>query len=358
MSNQVQVIPQFNLPAEFAEQFSDLGADDLSSGVSAGFPVMSIRGAKWRISAGGEETPIYINGTNDLAPSVKVVLLRANQNLAKTFYAGQYVEGSDTPPDCSSNDGIRPAADSPHPQCDNCAACPNNQWGSKISPSGAKIKACADVRRMAILPADDLEYSPILLRVPGASLGDLAAYGKALKQRGIPYAAVVTKLSFDPDASYPKILFAFERVLSPDEMAQVAAKMADPSIEDVLGLSFRSAPALAAPADSKFNIPANAASQAAEAGAASVQEPEAKADAPAAEPPKPKRTRAATTPAPTEAPADDPVAKAEAALAEAKAAAAAKAASNPPANTPTAAPPVAGGTMAEDIDNALASLGF
>ena len=86
--------------------------------------------------------------------------------------------------------------------------------------------ARADVRRVAILPADDMDYSPILLRIPGASLGDLAAFGKALKQRGIPYAAVVTKLSFDPDASFPKILFQFERVLTPEEMAAINAYLA------------------------------------------------------------------------------------------------------------------------------------
>ena len=219
-------------------------------------------------------------GTRDLAPSVKVVILRANASISKTFYAGQFVEGSDAKPDCSSNDGIAPSADSPNPQSASCATCPNNVWGSKISPSGAKIKACADVRRVAILPADDMDYSPILLRIPGASLGDLAAFGKALKQRGIPYAAVVTKLSFDPDASFPKILFQFERVLTPEEMAKVAERISDPVVDDVLGLSAPrgAAPALAAPAADQFGIPANITPPA----AAPAPEPEPEPAKPAA----------------------------------------------------------------------------
>lgn len=261
MSN-IAVIPQFDMPLALRNQFQEfLGTDDLNAGVSGGFPVMSIRGAKWRMVEGGEETPICMPGTKDLAPFIKVVLVRSNRNLSKTFYAGAYVEGSDAPPDCSSVNGDVPHPDSPNIQSPTCATCPQNVWGSKISPSGAKIKACADVRRMAILPADDMEYSPILLRVPGASLSDLAAYGKALSKRGIPYAAVVTKLAFDADAAYPKITFQFDRVLTPGEMSLVAGRINEPIVDDILGLADNvvaaAVPAVSAE-DDKFNIPANA----------------------------------------------------------------------------------------------------
>lgn len=338
MSN-ITVIPQINLPANLMAQFAAFtGADDLDAGVSAGFPVMSLRGAKWRIVEGGEEHPIYMPGTKDLAPSIKVVILRANSALSKTFYAGAFVEGSDAKPDCSSNDGVVPAPDSPKPQCNTCAACPQNVWGSKISPSGAKIKACADVRRLAILPADDMDYSPILLRIPGASLADLAAYGKALKQRGIPYAAVVTKLSFDPDASYPKVLFQFERVLTAEEMAHVAARINEPVVEDVLGLSAPrgAAPAIAAPAADKFGIPADVAPPAAAPAAATAEMEEAVAAVEAAAVTakaagrKPKGFGAAA-----ETPAPAPVQAQPAPAAEA---------------------PASGGGMLDDINAALAGL--
>lgn len=236
MSN-IAVIPKIDLPPALMAQFQGLvGTDDLNSGISAGFPTMSIRGSKWRIVQNGEETPVYLPGTRDLAPFVKVVIAKANPAVSKTYYPGDFVEGSDTPPDCSSNDGIAPLPDSPHPQSASCASCPHNVWGSKISKtSGAKVKACADVRRVAILPAEDLSYSPILLRVPGASLSDLAGYGRALKQRNIPYSMVVTKLSFDPDAAYPKISFSFDRVLTADEANLVLERVQEPVIEDILG---------------------------------------------------------------------------------------------------------------------------
>lgn len=322
MSN-IAVIPQFNLPAELANQFHALiGEDDLNAGVSAGFPVMSIRGAKWRIIDGGEEHPIYLPNSKDLAPFVKVVILKANANISKVFYDGQYVEGSDSAPDCYSNDGVAPAADAANPQCASCAACPKNVWGSKISPSGSKIKACADVRRVAILPEGDMDYSPILLRVPGASLSDLANYGKALKQRGIPYAAVVTKLSFDPDAAFPKIMFQFERVLTQEEMVKVAERIADPVIDDILGHTTRGAPATPAPAaDDKFGIPKDINTPAAAPEPAPEPEPE-----PAPEPAKAKATR--------------------------KTKAAPVAAAPEPKETPE--PPAS--DMANDIDAALAAL--
>lgn len=361
MSN-IAIIPQVNLPAALMQQFAQFtGSDDLDAGVSAGFPVMSLRGAKWRIVEGGEEHPIYMAGTKDLAPSIKVVLMRANSALSKTYYAGAFVEGSDAKPDCSSNDGVVPSPDSPKPQCTTCAACPQNVWGSKISPSGAKIKACADVRRLAILPAEDMEYSPILLRIPGASLSDLAAYGKALKQRGIPYAAVVTKLSFDPDASFPKVLFQFDRVLSQDEMAHVAERLSEPVIEDILGLSAPrgAAPALAAPAGDKFGIPADAALPAGNASAPVTQTAGGfsggvQTDSSAAAGVGTAQSETASAPAAEKA---KPVRKAKGFGAAPEAAAAPTEAEADHAPAPTPAPAAAGaGSMMDDINNALANL--
>ena len=315
MSN-IAIIPQINLPAELLSQFNDLvGADDLDAGVSSGFPVMSIRGSKWRIVVGGEEHPIYLPDSKDLAPSIKVVLVRSNANVSKVFYAGAFTEGSDAAPDCYSNNGVAPAADSQNPQCSTCAACPQNAWGSKISPNGSKIKACADVRRVAILPSEDLNHSPILLRVPAASLGDLAAYGKALKQRKIPYSAVVTRLSFDPDAAYPKIMFNFDRVLTAEEMQTVAGRIQEPIIDDILGNTGRGMALPAPAADDKFGIPADV--QAPTAPAAQAEP----APEPVAEKPKAARKSAAKAaepapePAPQAAPANDLVSEVDAALA-------------------------------------------
>lgn len=326
MSNNALALLQAQLPANLAALMPFGAGDDLASGVSGGFPIISIRGAKWRLVEGGEEKPIYMPGTTDLAPAIRVILLKANPNVSKTFYAGAYVEGSDAKPDCTSADGIRPDADAAKPQCETCAACPHNQWGSKITPSGSKTKACADVRRVAILPSEDLGHPPILLRVPAASLADLAAYGKQLKKVGVPYSAVVTKLSFDAQAAYPKIVFAFERPLTSDEINQVVQRLGDPSIEDVIAGAMPELPATA-PADGT----------------------QAPAQAPAA----PRRTRAAApAPAQVVTPAPAPVQ-----TAAAPAPVAAQVVQMPAAPAPAPAAPVMNtGNIAADIDSALAGL--
>ena len=93
-----------------AEQFDSIFdpasmAKDLSAGVSSGFGIISIRGSKWRIKKGGEETPI-LDDKGDPVARLEVVILKAPEAMSKVYYEGKYVEGSTDEPDCSSNDGI------------------------------------------------------------------------------------------------------------------------------------------------------------------------------------------------------------------------------------------------------------
>lgn len=235
MSTGISLFEGKAVPAHIAKMFGVSENTDLTQGVGIGFPVFSIRGSKWRIKKGGEETLITIPNTDDAAPAIEVVMLKANPSLSKTYYKAAYVEGSDAEPDCFSNDGLKPDPAVQNPQCATCAACKQNVWGSKISPQGKQIKACADVRRVACAPAGDLSQV-ILLRVPGASLGDLAKYGGDLAKAGVSYSAVVTKLAFDADAAFPKITYKALRYLTADEAETVLQTMASGIVETVVAL--------------------------------------------------------------------------------------------------------------------------
>lgn len=224
-----------NLPS-FLAALEPAASDDLFANVQTGFPVISIRGSKWRIVRGGEETMVRIPNTEDFAPSIEVVILKANRNLSKTFYLNSFVEGSDAPPDCYSFDGISPDVGVEEPQAAKCATCKQNVWGSKISPNGNKIKACADVRRIAVAPAGELN-DPHLLRVPAASLAELANYGRELAKKGIPPHGVVTKLSFDGDAAYPKLVFRAARYVTEDEWNQANATRANDLCDRICGIA-------------------------------------------------------------------------------------------------------------------------
>ncbi len=227
-----------NLPAELQEAFNtEELAGDLYDGVSGGFAVVSFRGSKWRIKHGGEENPI-LNENEEPVASLECVLVKASKNVSKIFYAEQYEEGDDSAPDCWSIDGIKPDSASPDIQSQTCAACPNNVWGSKISPAGKKTKLCSDNRRVAVVPLGDIANEalngPMLLRVPAASLADLATYGKGMATKGFPYNAIGTRIGFDLNASYPKLTFKPIRKLTDEELAEVAGHFSGETLGNIL----------------------------------------------------------------------------------------------------------------------------
>lgn len=222
------------LPAWLAQEAAS-SASELTAGVGAGFPVMSIKGKVFALVSGGERTPLMNPNDNDEpATSINVVILKANPKLSKVFYASGYTEGSDAKPDCFSHDGERPDPSVEKPQCKTCAACPKNEWGSKITEDGKKGKACADSRRIAIANVDDID-NPILLRVPAATLRPLAEYGQALAQRNVPYSAVLTKIGFDRDAASPKLTFKATGFLEREQYEQVKAVAAGDVVASILG---------------------------------------------------------------------------------------------------------------------------
>ena len=62
----------------------------------------------------------------------------------------------------------------------------------------------------------------MLLRVPAASLADLATFGKKMRAKGYPYNAIGTRIGFDMNASYPKLTFKAMRPLTDEELQGVA----------------------------------------------------------------------------------------------------------------------------------------
>lgn len=218
-----------SLPAAIRNLLQTQGQEimqEVTGGVTSGFPVISIRGKVWRIRKGGVDEDV-LDAKGDAIPSIEVVLIKSNPMPSKIFYAKQYEEGAAEMPDCWSADGIRPDKGVAQPVCKTCAACPNNIWGSKITPQGSKTKKCSDARRMAVISMQDLmekgaDAQLHLLRVPPASLNPLKDFAeKVLKPKGIPYFGIITRIGFDTSASYPKMAFRAARYLSEDEATAV-----------------------------------------------------------------------------------------------------------------------------------------
>ena len=175
------------------EEFAGLAKDatkgmELSSG-----KFISTRGG--RLSFNGEDLP-----GNEL----QAVILG-------WVYENQYYEGKfdpDTPqaPVCyafgTDTDEMEPHAEAPDKQCDTCAECPLNEWGSADTGKG---KACKNVVRLALMAASDLEdidsAEIVYLKIPVMSVKNFTTYAKKRVAEALsrPYWAVVTTIALEQD---------------------------------------------------------------------------------------------------------------------------------------------------------------
>ena len=195
--------------------------NDLAAGVQAGYGLIGYRGKVWSVRYRGDEHRLMRDDGDGPRGSIEVVILKAAAHIAKIWYENGYVEGSSAAPDCFSSNGVTPDAASTKKQAPTCAACPKNAWGSRITPEGKQGKACSDSKRLAVTPLTDLQNAafggPMLLRVPAASLQDLANFGNRMQQLGYPYSSIGVRVSFDTEAAYPKFVFNAIRPLTDDE---------------------------------------------------------------------------------------------------------------------------------------------
>lgn len=289
MSNIVPV--NIQVPAHLAARVgvpSMLGAA-LTGGLSSGqsFPRISIKASRFRIVEGDTETVLD-------STTLDVVIVGANPRLSKTWYAKQWDANAEpSAPDCFSLDGIGPDPESTDPQNDMCASCPQNAWGSKVTPTGQQVKACSDNKRLAVVAADDPSGPVYLLSVTPAALKGLNQYQKELSVRGIPPEIVKTRVSFDTDASFPKLKFTFGGFLDADVQEVVDGLFGSEQVKEITGETPRTP--VAVPQIAKAPAPAPVAPKPAVKAAAPVEEP-APAPAPA-QAAAPKRGFGASKPA-------------------------------------------------------------
>lgn len=287
MSNIVPV--NIQVPAHLAGRVgvpSVLGAA-LTGGLSSGadFPRISIKASRFRIKEGDTETVLD-------STTLDVVIVGANPRLSKTWYAKQWDANAEpVAPDCFSLDGISPDPQAEDSQNDLCASCPHNAWGSKVTPTGQQVKACADKKRLAVVAADDASGPVYLLEVTPAALKGLNQYQKELSVRGIPPEIVKTRVSFDTDASFPKLKFTFGGFLDADVQEVVDGLFGSEQVKEITGENPRTPVAVPQIARAAAPVAPKPAVQA----AAPVEEP-APAPAPA-QAAAPKRGFGASKPA-------------------------------------------------------------
>lgn len=345
--NALTILPQGAVSAKFgpAPVQNDLGA-----GISGGYGLIKFKGKVWTIAKGDTELKLMRPDGDGPQNSIEVVILKAATVIGKVFYEKGFTEGSDEKPDCFSANGVMPDPSSAKKQSPVCASCPKNAWGSQIKQDGTagKGKACSDSKRLAVVPAADIKNEvfggPMLLRVPAASLQDVATYGAAVAKLGYPYYAIVTRISFDVNEAFPKLVFSPVRALTDEEADLVLAHLNESKVDQVIAAQDATPQIAAQPAVQFEQAPAQANKLAtvAPVQAQPVVQPSV---APSAQTPAPQVTAGgfvATTTAPVQAAPVQQVAQAQPAPAAKPKATKPKAA---PAVTPevTAAPAQAAG---------------
>ncbi len=157
-------------------------------------PHISIAGNRFTlVDDAGNEKPIQ-------TLFLDVCVIDANQSVSKIFFDPRtpYEPGGDNsnPPICWSDNGIGASISASQPQNTSCQLCPQNAWGSATSKAtGKQTKACNDVKKLAVLvPGLEMVF---LLRIPPASLKNLAKYTQTLAGHGVDLPDALTRLEFE-----------------------------------------------------------------------------------------------------------------------------------------------------------------
>ena len=216
MGNNLVVPPQVNAPAYLAafnqqsDSFTAL-ANAAASGIStSAHPRISIKGSRFRLQSPGNDDIVLQQ------LYLEVIIVGAGAHLSKTYYAGAYDPNASEPlvPECWSDNGVGPSIGASNPQSATCAACHANVLGSKISPTGGKLKLCTDNKKIAVLLNDipgviEQGYDGAVyeLRMPYMSAKNFTTYAQDLIKRGMNIATVITRITFSETSEYPNLQF-------------------------------------------------------------------------------------------------------------------------------------------------------
>lgn len=240
--------PGAALPAHL-RQAADLLGSNMPDRITV--PSVSYEGKVWQIVTGKDKQKLMDrNSEGDAVPRsvLRVVILGVASRRGRAYYPATYDPGKAAQPDCWSSDGVTPDESVTAPKATACQTCPMAAKGSKIT-DGKEGVACAPHRILCVVPGGTIDHEPLRLKIAITSDWDkdntehgwfaFQQYMDFLKANGIPHSGlVVTKMKFDNNTAYPKILFAVDRFLSEAENLQVIEAVKNPKVEEVIANKF------------------------------------------------------------------------------------------------------------------------
>jgi hypothetical protein len=243
--------PRSQLPSHVADFFKE----ESNIAERNTVPSLSYEGKVWTVSINGQKTKLMKrdeNGDETAVPVMRVVILDYNKKKGRTYYEGAYDPAKPGTPLCWSEDGVTPNQRAQAPQASSCATCPWSVKGSKTTEQGKQVTACSQHRMIAVVPANNLDAPPLRMKLALTSLWDINSpdqqaagwyafdnYLDLLRTKGVPHSAgLVTKMKFDPNTAYPKVLFSADRWLEDDEMVKVREMTRSQEVKNLLGGTF------------------------------------------------------------------------------------------------------------------------
>ena len=217
------------IPAHIAAKMAE-APTNIKEQVSVPSLITQGKGA-WAIVMNGETTKLQKrDAEGDLIdmPIFRGIILGYADRRGRAYYPGAYNKDKPGKPSCWSKDGITRDAHVAEPPVTEdgeivtkCGQCPFAVKGSLVDARGVATTACKEHRILAIIPHNKPDFTPLRLKLSITSDYDgrspeleaedwfaFSNYTKAMRARGVTNTAfVITKLRFDPNAEYQKIIF-------------------------------------------------------------------------------------------------------------------------------------------------------
>lgn len=226
--------------------FAGLNPSDesLADGIGSSYGVVGYKGKVWTLRLRGETYTFTRSDDGSAAPFLDVIILRSASYKSKSYYpAGTFNDDTSAGarPVCAALDGVTPDSDVQEKQAAACAICPRNEW--KINAEGRKGRECSDYKRLAVLILPSATKAllgaplmePVFLRIPAASLNDLAILGEAMQKKGFHYSTYVTRIGFHLDKPHPQMTFKALQALTEKEAPIVIPMREDPQSYRITG---------------------------------------------------------------------------------------------------------------------------
>ena len=244
---------------------------------------ITLRGRVFRLVDGGKEIAKNTDAFMD------VVVVNGSRTVQKTWYAGEYNPDETSVPDCWSSDGERPDADVADPQSARCKECPQAIKGS----AGAGRAACRYSMRLAVVLRNNVAGDIYQLILPQKSLfgqGDVdhmpfLQYAKYVAQSGYNLNMLATRLTFDTDSDFPKLVFSNAEFLDSDAYQEAVEQGESPIAVNAGKLNFTKKAESQLP---RMVAPAGSAAAKLAAPSAEIAPPVKRAEKPKEAAPKPK----------------------------------------------------------------------